>query len=88
MLVWHLKYEVCHQKICLIFLDNIFKNMFENIFIGPDSNHWPPLSLSLTPWCLSDLIDVTPAFEDANSKLVEVVNVDDEDRLDDSLLQT
>ena len=62
MLVWHLKYEVCHQKIFLIFLNNISNNLFENIFIWPDSNHWLPLSLTL--WCLVDLIDVTPAFED------------------------
>ena len=30
---------------------------------------------------------MTLAFEDANSKLVEVVTVDDEDRAGDSLLQ-
>ena len=38
---------------------------------------------SLTNCCLVDLIDVTLACEDANSKLVELVtvaNVDDEDR--------
>ena len=37
-----------------------------------------------------NLIDVTLAFEDANSKLVEVVtvaDVDDEDRVGNSLLQ-
>ena len=45
---------------------------------------------SPTPWPLVDLIDVTLAFEYANSKLVEVVtvaNVDDEDRAGNSLLQ-
>ena len=50
--------------------------------------HW--LSNWLTLWWLLDLIDVTLACEDANSKLVEVVtvaNVDDEDRVGNSLLQ-
>ena len=45
---------------------------------------------SLTDSCLVNLIDVTLAFEDGNSKLVEVVtvvNVDDEDRVGNSLLQ-
>ena len=40
--------------------------------------------------CLEDLTDVTLAFEDGNSKLVEVVtvvDVDDEDRVGNSLLQ-
>ena len=40
--------------------------------------------------CLIDLIDVTLTFEDANSKLVEVdtvSDVDDEDRIGNSLLQ-
>ena len=48
---------------------------------------------SLTDWlthsCLVNLIDVTLAFEDANSKLVEVdtvADVDDEDRIGNSLL--
>ena len=48
------------------------------------------LTDSLTNCCLVNLIDVTLAFEDANSKLVEVVNVanvDDEDRVGNSLLQ-
>ena len=66
------------------------------IFIGPESNHCLPLSLtnsltdSLTHSCLVNLIDVTLAFEDANSKLVEVfivADVDDEDRVGNSLLQ-
>ena len=58
------------------------------IFIGPESDHWLPLSL--TPCCLVDLIDVTLVCEDANSKLVEVVtvlNFDDEDRVGNGLLQ-
>ena len=45
---------------------------------------------SLTHSCLVNLIDVTLACEDANSKLVEVVtvaHVDAEDRVGNSLLQ-
>ena len=62
------------------------------IFIGPESDHCSPLSLtdSLTHSCLVDLIDVTLACKDAYSKLVEVVtlaDVSDEDRVDNSLLQ-
>ena len=41
--------------------------------------------------CLVDLIDVTLACEDAKSKLVDVVtvaDVDDEDRVGNSLLHT
>ena len=48
------------------------------------------VSNSLTNSCLVDLIDVTLACEDANSKLVEVVTVaqvDAEDNVGDSLLQ-
>ena len=48
------------------------------------------LTDSLTNCCLVNLIDLTLACEDANSKLVEVVNVangDDEDRVGNSLLQ-
>ena len=44
----------------------------------------------LTDSCLVNLIDVTLACEDANSKLVEVVSVvdvDDKDRVGNSLLQ-
>ena len=40
--------------------------------------------------CLVDLIDVTMACEDANSKLVDIVtvaDVDDEDHVGKSLLQ-
>ena len=64
------------------------------IFIGPESDHWLCLSLihsltnSLTNSCLVNLIDVTLACEDANSKLVEVVaDVDAEDHVGNSLLQ-
>ena len=43
---------------------------------------------SLTHSCLVNLIDVTLAREDANSKLVEVVTVADAGkRVDDSLVQ-
>ena len=48
------------------------------------------LTHSLTHSCLVNLIDVTLACEDANSKLVEVVtvaDVSDEDRVGNSLLQ-
>ena len=48
--------------------------------------HYPTHSLTR----LVDLIDVTPACEDANSKLIGVVtvaNADDEDRVGNSLLQ-
>ena len=48
------------------------------------------LTDSLTNSCLVDLIDVTLACEDANSKLVEVVTVADVDAekcVDDSLVQ-
>ena len=63
------------------------------IFIGPESDHCLPLSLthSLTNSCLVNLIDVTLACEDANSKLVEVVTiayVDHEDHVGNSLLHT
>ena len=64
-------------------------------FIGPESDHCLPLSLTnwLTHWlndsCLVNLIDVTLACEDTNSKLdgvVTVADVDDEDRVGNSLL--
>ena len=69
-------------------------------FIGTESDHWLCLSVthslthsltdSLTPSCLVNLIDVTLACEDANSKLVEVVtdaDVTDEDHVGNSLFQ-
>ena len=65
------------------------------IFIGPESDHWecfsltPELTNSLTHSCLVNLIDVTLACEDANSKLVEVVtvaDVDDEDRVREAVI--
>ena len=51
-----------------------------DIFIGPESDHWLCLSLnhsltdSLTNCRLVNLIDVSLACEDGNSKLVEVVD--------------
>ena len=61
-------------------------------FIGPESDHWECLSVthSLPNSCLVNLIDVTLACEDDNSKLVEVVtvaHVDNEKRVDNSLVQ-
>ena len=60
-----------------------------SLIIGPESDHCLPLSLthSLTHSCLVNLIDVTLACEDANSKLVDVVTVADEDRVGNNLLQ-
>ena len=69
---------------------------YQVLFIGPESDHWECLSLahsltdSLTHCCLVNLIDVTLACEDTNSKLVDIVtvaNVDDEDCIGNSLLQ-
>ena len=45
------------------------------------------LTDSLTHSCLVNLIDVALAYEDANSKLVDVVTVSDEDRVSNNLLQ-
>ena len=58
------------------------------IFIGPSLATL--VTHSVTDSRLVDLIDVTLACEDANSKLVEVVtvaDVDDEDHVGNSLLQ-
>ena len=58
-------------------------------FIGPESDHWECLSVtnSLTDSCLVNLIDVTLACEDANSKRIDVVlSVADEDRVGNNLL--
>ena len=69
--------------------------VISTIIIGPKSIHcyWLCLSVteSLTNCRLVNLIDATPACEDGNSKLVEavtVVEVDDEDRVGNSLLHT
>ena len=45
------------------------------------------LTHSLTHCCLVNFIDVTLACEDANSKLVDVVTVADDDRVGNNLLQ-
>ena len=52
---------------------------FCRVFIEPESDHWQCLSQhdSLTNCHLVNLIDVTLAYEDANSKLVEVVTIAD-----------
>ena len=77
-------------------MDSFSTEIIWYIFIGPESDHCLPLSLtdsltdSLTNCRLANFIDVTLACEDGNSKLVEVVtvaNVDDEDRAGNSLLQ-
>ena len=69
-------------------------NLSITVFIGPESDHcnWLCLSVThwLTDWRFVNLIDVTLACEDANSKLVDVVtvaDVDDEDHVGNSLLQ-
>ena len=63
------------------------------VLVGSESNYWLPLSLTdsvrHSDSRLVDLIDVTLACEDGNSKLDEVVtvtNIDDEDHVGDSLL--
>ena len=63
-----------------------------SFFIRSKSNHRLPLSITytLTHCCLVDLIDVTLACEDANSKLVDVVPVadfNDEERIGNSLVE-
>ena len=45
------------------------------------------LTHSLTPSCLVNLIDVTLACENANSKLVSVADVDDEEFVGNSLVE-
>ena len=66
------------------------------IFIGPESDQWECLSVThwlthrLTDCRLVNVIDVTLACEDGKSKLAEavtVVEVDDEKRVDNSLVQ-
>ena len=80
----------------LVSYQQLSKRICHLIFIGPESDHWLCLSvtLSLTDWltdcCLVNLIDVTLVCEDANSKLVDVItvaDVDDEDHVGNSLLQ-
>ena len=66
--------------------------ILSSFFIGPESDHWLCLSLtdSLTDCCLVNLIDVTLACGDGNSKLVEVVtvaDVSDDDHVGNIFLQ-
>ena len=61
------------------------------LFIRPKSDHCLPLSLTgqLTNSCF-DLTDMTLAFEDVNSKLVDAASVADvyaEERVGDSLVE-
>ena len=51
------------------------KRRWTTLFIGPESDHWQPLSVtnSLTPWRLVYLTDVTLAFEEANSDLFRLL---------------
>ena len=61
--------------------------MIPTMIIG---NACHSLTDSLTDCCLVNLIDMTLACEDGNSKLVEVVTVvevDDEKHVDNSLVQ-
>ena len=57
---------------------------FGDVFIKPKSDNC--LLLSVTHSCLVNFIDVTLACEDANSKLVDVVTVADDDRVGNTLL--
>ena len=60
------------------------------VIIGPESDHWEYLSLTHSLTTIVNLIDATLACEVDDSKLVEVVSVthvDDEKRVDNSLVQ-
>ena len=71
------------MKICLLLSINICY-LFPNL----ESDHCLPLSVTNSPHsCLVNFIDVTLACEDANSKLVDVVTVADEDPVGNNLLQ-
>ena len=65
--------------------------LFGNIFLSDPSPIIVYPCHSLTDWltncCLVNFTDVTLACEDANSKLVDVVTVADEDRVGNNLLQ-
>ena len=77
-----------NHSVTSIFFQVFWLLLFYNVFIGPESDHWLCLSVtpSLTHSCLVKLIDVTLAFEDVYSKLVEVVTVAHVDD-DNSLVQ-
>ena len=62
--------------------DNFYRTRVRSLFTLVTNS----LTDSLTDSCLVNLIDVTLACEDANSKLVDVVTVADEDRVDKNLL--
>ena len=97
--VFFLKFIIFEDERSLVDIDQLpnisfrfFIKWAQLFFIGPESNHCLPKSLThwLTNSCLVNLIDVTLACEDANSKLVEVVTVansDAEDHVGNSLLQ-
>ena len=76
---------------CCLFLREALKNCFYRTRVrslGMLVSNW--VTHSLTHCCLVNLIDVTLAFEDANSKLVEVDTVacvNAEDHVGNSLLQ-
>ena len=67
----------------------------KGVFVRPKSDRWLPLSvthslLSQSDYCLVDLTDVTLAFEDAKSKLLDVVSIADveaEERVDYGLVE-
>ena len=77
----------CHQLqkyiTTILAVITIKRCFFCSFIIGPESDHCLPLSVSnwLTDSCLVNLIDVTLACEDSNSKLVDVVTVAEEDRV-------
>ena len=85
-----------HLVTAIVHVPHYFNQKVHLFFIGPESDHWECLSLthsltdSLTHSCLVNLIHVTLACENGNSKLIEVVtvaNVDDEDCVGYSFLQ-
>ena len=93
-----------HEKIKLVFFVINFNNSFAsrdrpaafpvNVTSIDDTKNFdefPEVRFFISHKNPRGLIDVTLACEDANSKLVEVVNVanvDDEDRVGNSLLHT
>ena len=70
--------KLSHRLACDLYA-LVITNVFVNVFIRSKSDHWLCLSLthslpnSLTDSCLVNLIDVTLACEDGNSKLVVTV---------------
>ena len=85
--------KALYLVVFILFFLSIY--LYPLIFIGPESDHWLCLSVtnsltdSLTNCRLVNLIDVSLACEDGNSKLVEIVtlaDVDTEDHVGNSLL--